>query len=103
MIAVHKNKIMLRFASLVLVIFLAGCASAPPQQTSAPQRRFPELENVPPDPHSVVAIDDPFEIFNRTMYNFNARFDRYVFLPVVSGYETVMPDIAETGRDQLFE
>ncbi|HSB97082.1 MAG TPA: VacJ family lipoprotein [Spongiibacteraceae bacterium] len=102
MIAVRKNKYMLRFASLLLAVLIGGCAATPPQQTSLPERQFPELENAPPDPHSIIAIDDPFEKFNRTMYNFNARFDRYVFLPVVSGYETVMPNFAQQGVTNFF-
>jgi phospholipid-binding lipoprotein MlaA len=28
-------------------------------------------------------VDDPWEGFNRNMYHFNAKLDRYVYLPVV--------------------
>ena len=47
-------------------------------------------------------ISDPWEGFNRTMYRFNYRFDKYVFLPVVSGYKAVTPDLVETGIHNFF-
>lgn len=34
---------------------------------------------------------DPFEGFNRAVYDFNDGFDRHVFKPVAEGYEAVMP------------
>ena len=40
-------------------------------------------------------ISDPWQGFNRTMYRFNYHFDRYVFLPAVSAYQTVVPDFVE--------
>lgn len=101
MIATLKNNFSIRSAALILALLLAGCASAPPKETSAPKRQLPAQKDIPAE-HSMIAINDPLEIFNRTMYNFNARFDRYVFLPVVSGYETVMPDIAEQGVSNFF-
>ena len=36
-------------------------------------------------------VADPWERFNRSMYRFNYYFDKYLFLPVVSGYEFVTP------------
>jgi phospholipid-binding lipoprotein MlaA len=51
---------------------------------------------------SIIAVDDPFEPFNRRMYRFNAHFDRWVFLPVVNGYRFVMPDFAEKGVSNFF-
>lgn len=102
MIDALKNNFTLHALALVLTLSLAGCASAPPKEISAPVRQFPTLEDLPADPHSIVAIDDPLEKFNRTMYNFNARFDRYVFLPVLSGYEAVMPNIAQQGVTNFF-
>jgi ABC-type transporter lipoprotein component MlaA len=47
-------------------------------------------------------IHDPIESFNRRMYLFNAKFDEYVFLPVVEGYETVMPDFFEDRVSDFF-
>jgi ABC-type transporter lipoprotein component MlaA len=47
-------------------------------------------------------IHDPIESFNRRMYLFNAKFDEHVFLPVVEGYETVMPDFFEDRVSDFF-
>ena len=47
-------------------------------------------------------IHDPIETFNRRMYLFNAKFDEYVFLPVVEGYEAVMPDFFEDRISDFF-
>src|SRR5687767_10564988 len=55
-------------------------------------------------PEVVVArISDPIEGFNRAMYVFNTRFDRYVFLPTVRGYEWIMPGFAEKGVSNFFD
>jgi len=47
-------------------------------------------------------ISDPWEGFNRTMYRFNYRVDKYVFLPFVAGYKAVTPDIVESGIHNFF-
>ena len=39
---------------------------------------------------------------NRRIYNFNAVFDEYVFLPVVRAYEFVLPKFAQTGVTNFF-
>lgn len=49
-----------------------------------------------------LTVYDPWEPMNRAIYNFNAAFDGYVFLPVVKGYRTVMPDVVETGVSNFF-
>jgi phospholipid-binding lipoprotein MlaA len=88
--------------ALLLLLGVAGCATEPTQTYSKPKRDFPELRKPPTDPKAIVGIYDPLEPFNRSMYNFNAGFDHYVFLPVVAGYEFVMPDIAQTGVSNFF-
>lgn len=45
---------------------------------------------------------DPLEGFNRRMYYFNAKFDRYIFLPVVTAYESVTPGVVQTGVSNFF-
>lgn len=115
-----------RIAFASVVIAIVGCASqkpepdmeaaptavtapeaaASPEQTTASaqvQRDFPALRTGPVDPRSIVGVYDPLESLNRSVYKFNTRFDRYVFLPVVSGYEAVMPDIAEKGVSNFFQ
>ncbi|MDD5105453.1 MAG: VacJ family lipoprotein [Desulfuromonadaceae bacterium] len=73
---------------LVLALTLAGCAAT----------RENTLAEVPPL-HSInefgdqryADVSDPWEGFNRSMYRFNFIFDKYIFLPVVSGYEFITP------------
>ena len=46
---------------------------------------------------------DPWEGFNRAMFNFNDALDRAIVKPVAQGYRYVMPDIAERGVHNFFE
>lgn len=54
------------------------------------------------DARYLVDVYDPIEGFNRGTYKFNAQFDKYVFLPVVEGYEAVMPDFFEDRLSNFF-
>lgn len=103
-------------AGVTLVILLGtnACTSQPKQAennlqepaieshaASNVQRTFPKLmEN--PNPNGIVSVYDPLEPFNRTMYNFNYRFDKYVFLPVVSGYEYITPGVVQNRVTNFF-
>ena len=51
---------------------------------------------------SPINVEDPWEGFNRGAYRFNTEFDRWVFLPVVRGYEFVVPDPAEQAVSNFF-
>jgi len=57
---------------------------------------------VKPDVTYTLDAYDPWEGMNRKIYNFNAIFDEYVFLPVVRGYEFVLPKFAQTGISNFF-
>lgn len=48
------------------------------------------------------ANDDPLEGFNRAMYRFNDKFDRYVLKPVAKGYRAVLPEFARKGVSNFF-
>lgn len=45
---------------------------------------------------------DPWEGFNRAMFNFNDGLDTYALKPVAKGYKAVMPDMAEEGVSNFF-
>ena len=47
-------------------------------------------------------VYDPWESWNRRVYHFNYRFDQWVFLPVVHGYEYVTPRFVRTGVSNFF-
>ena len=82
--------------------WLAGCATAPEQTEPEVPPMHPVEDVVRPDVNYVVDVYDPWGPMNRRIYNFNTQFDRYVFLPVVSGYEFIMPDVAQDGVSNFF-
>ena len=46
---------------------------------------------------------DPWQGFNRTMYNFNDGLDRAILKPAAQGYKAIAPDFVETGVRNFFE
>ena len=46
--------------------------------------------------------NDPWEGFNRSVFNFNEAVDQAVLKPVAKGYRFVMPDVAEQGVSNFF-
>jgi phospholipid-binding lipoprotein MlaA len=82
-------------------LLCAACAAVPGEELGTIEPRSPvtlaERQNVYP-----IDIYDPWEGFNRSVYKFNTQFDRYVFLPIVHGYEYVMPNVAEQGVSNFF-
>lgn len=77
---------------LLLALTLTGCASTP----TAP------AGNAPDDCRLPYETADPWEPFNRAVYNFNARFDEAIFLPVSRGYQRVLPQPVRTGVNNFF-
>ena len=45
---------------------------------------------------------DPWQGFNRAMFGFNDRVDRWFLKPLAKGYKAVMPDPLETGVANIF-
>jgi phospholipid-binding lipoprotein MlaA len=89
---------------LVAVLQLGACSTAPIQEGDVIEEPYftPQDVLVPGATYISDEIPDPWEGFNRTMYRFNYRFDKYVFLPAVRVYETVLPDFAEEGIHNFF-
>jgi len=83
--------------ALALALSLSGCATTtlPPEQP--PMHTVDEIKD-----ERVNIYEDPWEGFNHNLYNFNYYFDKYFFLPVVSGYEFVTPNIVQTGVSNFF-
>jgi phospholipid-binding lipoprotein MlaA len=70
---------------IVLLCFttaLVGCASIP--------------AGVEPSPH------DPWESFNRSVFEFNEGLDAYLLKPVVAGYRFVLPEFVREGIYNFF-
>ena len=82
-------KKLLLMALLVLLLAAAtGCATgaAPAPETGG----------------AIQNAYDPWESMNRHIYRFNANFDKYVFMPVVTGYRFVLPQFVRTGISNVF-
>lgn len=47
-------------------------------------------------------VADPYESFNRKMYDFNESVDHYVASPIANGYKAVTPDFLQTGVFNFF-
>ena len=86
---------MVLFVLLLSIFFLNGCSTLPkPGPDSEPAMRQ-QADLVPEGTTLDVEVYDPLEGFNRGAYRFNYYFDKYLYLPVVSGYQFIMPDYAE--------
>lgn len=71
-----------RCIALVMVVTTVGCASIP--------------AGVPPSPN------DPWEPFNRSVFQFNEGLDAYVLKPIVAGYRFILPEIIRDGIYNFF-
>jgi phospholipid-binding lipoprotein MlaA len=89
---------------LVAVLALVACSTAPVMQgDEVIEPSFPASSVLDNDlAYLSDKISDPWEGFNRSMYRFNYRFDKYLFLPVVNGYKFIMPDFMEKGIHNFF-
>jgi phospholipid-binding lipoprotein MlaA len=94
MISSSKFKIVL-FVLLLSIFFLSGCSTLPkPGPNTEPAIRQ-QADLVPEGTTLDVEVYDPLEGFNRGTYRFNYYFDKYLFLPIVSIYQAIMPDYFE--------
>ena len=56
----------------------------------------------PTDDPAVQVSSDPFQGFNRGVYNFNHAVDKALLKPIAQGYRTVTPDPVERGVGNFF-
>ena len=80
------------FACLILSLLLSGRATTMVYSADEvpAMHTISELKD-----QRFVEVADPWEGFNRSMYRFNFYFDKYLFLPVVAGYEFVTPTFVQ--------
>ncbi len=81
-----------------LLLLVGGCATKGPLER--PKYVLSDFE--PPDAPYPLKVDDPLSPVNRNLYRFNYNFDHYIFLPVVSGYEFVMPEYGQERVSNFF-
>ncbi len=74
----NKNKTAV--LALLATLTVAGCAATPGE----------------PPPH------DPWESYNRGMYQFNTAVDNVTFKPLARGYQKVVPQLARRGVSNFF-
>jgi phospholipid-binding lipoprotein MlaA len=96
-----KNTITTLSVLILSFVLLIGCGMPKLVEEEIPPKR-PISEYVKDDVTYMVDIYDPWESMNRRIYKFNAQFDEYVFLPVVSAYEFITPDFVEDGISNFF-
>jgi phospholipid-binding lipoprotein MlaA len=84
-------------------IFLVGCGTAQVRKEPEIPAKRPVSEYVKPGVTYAIDAYDPWEPMNRRIYNFNAIFDNYVYLPIVRGYEFVLPGFAQTGISNFYK
>jgi phospholipid-binding lipoprotein MlaA len=93
---------------LIATLMLGACSTAPvvvPAGAQPDDPRFAPDRVLDQDAvyPTETAVSDPWEGFNRSMYRFNYRFDKYVFLPAVRGYQAITPDFMEKGIHNFFQ
>ena len=93
-----------RAAIICLALSLAACSASPPaKHQDYPEPVFAAQRIVPANAVDVQKVYDPWEGMNKRIYNFNYYFDRWVFLPVVRGWQAAVPRPARVGVHNFFE
>ncbi|MEM7218112.1 MAG: VacJ family lipoprotein [Pseudomonadota bacterium] len=103
------------YVLMLLAALAAGCASAPRDDSSMAVDFSPEATARSDDPlynmrrvvlddvTDPLAVDDPLEPFNRTIYRFNALLDRTVLMPTVRAYRRFVPRFLRSGVSNFFD
>lgn len=81
----------------LLSISLGGCVSMNPSSEVNGQQAAADNESIQQDKQT-----DPFEKFNRSMYKFNAKLDKYIAKPVAKGYVKYVPKPVRKGVSNVF-
>jgi phospholipid-binding lipoprotein MlaA len=84
----------------LLAVALAGCGST--AKGPIEPARITLADVAPPDEAYPLLVYDPLGPINRSIYTFNAGFDRYVLLPVVRGYVAVTPAFVRDRVSDFF-
>lgn len=93
------------FLLLASFVTASGCGTGPtaqPQIENYPAPVFSAKRILPPD-YDLLEVYDPWQGFNRRVYNFNYQFDQLVFLPVVESYEAVVPGFMRSGVHNFYK
>jgi len=94
-----RVRALLVIMTITLLVSLSGCATTVVNSKAEvpAMHSISELKD-----QRFAEVTDPWEGFNRSMYQFNYYFDKYLFLPVVNGYEYVAPVILQERVSSFF-
>ncbi|GBC63651.1 ABC transporter [Desulfonema ishimotonii] len=87
---------------LVSALAITACSTVPVRQETEIPAAHPVSKYVKKGTAYPIDVYDPWEGMNRRIYKFNAKFDQYLFLPVVRGYEYITPEFMQTGVSNFF-
>jgi len=90
----RKSK-MITFGLLLSIALLSGCSTLPKTGPDTVPAQRQQADLVPDGTILDVEVYDPMEGFNRGAYRFNHYFDKFLYLPIVKGYQFIMPDYIE--------
>ena len=93
----RKNKVKISNALLVSVaLFASGCAST--------EENVKQADAAAPVVNTTVEAvqHDPYEGFNRSMYDFNMTVDRNLLKPVANGYKAITPVFVQSRVSNFF-
>jgi phospholipid-binding lipoprotein MlaA len=99
------SRLLHQISLLALAFLLSACSSNPQVQqdpANYPEPVFAAKRLLPPDYEDPMAVYDPWQSMNMHIYNFNYHFDQAVFLPIVHGYEKVVPAMGRAGVHNFF-
>jgi phospholipid-binding lipoprotein MlaA len=86
----------------VAIMLVTGCAASQAEYGSVPPKRRLSDIYVPGEPGLFTDVPDPWEGFNRRMYDLNARLDRHLLVPVVEGSKRYTPSFMRAGIRNFF-
>ena len=81
---------------------LSGCSGTQVIRTPEEPPKRPASAILKKGVTHIIDAYDPFERINRRIYVFNAKLDKYFFLPIVRGYEFITPGFMQTGITNFY-
>lgn len=85
------------------LVLLCALMIVPPIASAQEEPPLLDDERLIEEEFDTEEIYDPFEGFNRAVFWFNDRVDRYVLEPVARGYDDVLPRRVKVGISSFFE
>ncbi|WP_167670906.1 MlaA family lipoprotein [Allopusillimonas ginsengisoli] len=76
--------------------------SGAPDAASAVAVNLDESAEIDGDDRYAMRVNDPWEGYNRRMYKFNSKVDKYIARPVGVAYDTVVPDVVQRHVTSVF-